>query len=148
MYARVEQVKMLAEDINDARPVVLCEYAHSMGNSTGNVDTYWKTFEKHAKCQGGFVWDWADQALYDSTPSETETESTTIPRWAYGGDHSDAPHDGQFICNGVVFPDRSHKPRSFEMKYVQAASNIFRTYGDGTLSSIPSVPTQACFLAP
>lgn len=136
MYARVEQVKLLAEDIDDARPVILCEYAHSMGNSTGNVDTYWKTFEQHAKCQGGFVWDWVDQALYDSSPHESGTGDTAGPRWAYGGDHSDAPHDGQFICNGVVFPDRSHKPASFEMKSVQSP---IKTSLEGTEDGMLSV---------
>ena len=113
MYARTSQITALAKDVEDRRPIVLCEYAHSMGNSTGNVHKYWKTFQELEKCQGGFVWDWADQAL----PKLIDG----VPTWAYGGDYEgDLPNDGQFICNGVVYPDRRLKPASFEMKHVQS----------------------------
>ena len=113
MYARIGQIVSLAKDVDDRRPIVLCEYAHSMGNSTGNVHKYWRTFQEHEKCQGGFIWDWADQAL----PKEIDG----VPTWAYGGDYEgDLPNDGQFICNGVVYPDRRLKPASFEMKHVQS----------------------------
>jgi beta-galactosidase/beta-glucuronidase len=68
MYARVEQLQALAADAaatGDPRPVMLCEYAHSMGNSTGNLDEYWACFEGSpaGRIIGGFIWDWADQAL-------------------------------------------------------------------------------------
>ncbi len=113
MYARTSQIAALAKDVEDKRPIVLCEYAHSMGNSTGNVHKYWKTFQELEKCQGGFVWDWADQAL----PKLIDG----VPTWAYGGDYEgDLPNDGQFICNGVVYPDRRLKPASYEMKHVQS----------------------------
>lgn len=113
MYARTSQIAALAKDVEDKRPIVLCEYAHSMGNSTGNVHKYWKTFQGLEKCQGGFVWDWADQAL----PKLIDG----VPTWAYGGDYEgELPNDGQFICNGVVYPDRRLKPASFEMKHVQS----------------------------
>ena len=113
MYARIGQIAKLAKDVDDRRPIVLCEYAHSMGNSTGNVHKYWKTFQELDKCQGGFIWDWADQAL----PKVIDGVLT----WAYGGDYEgDLPNDGQFICNGVVYPDRRLKPASFEMKHVQS----------------------------
>ncbi len=113
MYARISQIAALAKDFEDKRPIVLCEYAHSMGNSTGNVHKYWETFQKLEKCQGGFVWDWADQAL----PKLIDG----VPTWAYGGDYEgDLPNDAQFICNGVVYPDRRLKPASFEMKHVQS----------------------------
>lgn len=116
MYARVDQVRKLAQDPDQKRPVILCEYAHSMGNSTGNVDKYWKTFHEFDNCQGGFVWDWADQALLGHVRLENGRE---IQAWLYGGDYGDTPNDGQFICNGVVFPDRALKPASHEMKHVQ-----------------------------
>ena len=113
MYARIGQIAALAKDVDDRRPIILCEYAHSMGNSTGNVHKYWKIFQELDKCQGGFVWDWADQAL----PKVIDGVLT----WAYGGDYEgDLPNDGQFICNGVVYPDRRLKPASFEMKHVQS----------------------------
>jgi beta-galactosidase len=113
MYARTEQIVDLCKDNRDRRPVILCEYAHSMGNSTGNVHKYWETFHDLERCQGGFVWDWADQAL----PKQIDGVLT----WAYGGDfEGDLPNDGQFICNGVVYPDRRLKPASLEMKHVQS----------------------------
>jgi beta-galactosidase len=117
MYARVEQVEALASDPNENRPVILCEYAHSMGNSTGNVDKYWSTFDRLEKCQGGFIWDWADQALIKRF---TDKDGKSKESWAYGGDFGDFPNDAQFICNGVVFPDRSCKPAALEMKHVQS----------------------------
>jgi hypothetical protein len=66
MYARIPQLLAGCAQLGagqDARPVVLCEYAHSMGNSTGNLADYWAVFEAHRALQGGFIWDWADQAL-------------------------------------------------------------------------------------
>jgi len=66
MYARLNQLRALsaAEDsARPARPVILCEYSHSMGNSTGNLHAYWEAFESDRRMQGGFIWDWADQAL-------------------------------------------------------------------------------------
>lgn len=117
MYARIEQVEALALDPNEKRPVILCEYAHSMGNSTGNVDKYWNTFNRLEKCQGGFIWDWADQALIKRFKNKN---GNSIESWAYGGDFGDFPNDAQFICNGVVFPDRSLKPAALEMKHVQS----------------------------
>lgn len=116
MYARVDQVRKLASDPKEKRPVILCEYAHSMGNSTGNVHKYWKTFHEFEKCQGGFVWDWVDQALWGNLRL---ADGQQVSAWLYGGDFGDTPNDGQFICNGVVFPDRALKPASFEMKHVQ-----------------------------
>ena len=62
MYARRAQIEQLAA-VHKDRPVVLCEYAHAMGNSTGNMDDYWALFESHPRCQGGFIWDWVDQGL-------------------------------------------------------------------------------------
>ena len=116
MYARIEQIQEIESDVNDKRPIILCEYAHSMGNSTGNVDSYWEVFQKLDRCQGGFVWDWADQAIF----SILKMNNKTYEGWLYGGDFGDSPNDGQFICNGVVFPDRSLKPASHEMFHVQS----------------------------
>jgi beta-galactosidase len=62
MYARRVQIEALASNHAD-RPIVLCEYAHAMGNSTGNIGDYWDLFEHNPRCQGGFIWDWVDQGL-------------------------------------------------------------------------------------
>ncbi|WIA37008.1 hypothetical protein OEZ86_013994 [Tetradesmus obliquus] len=116
MYARVQQLQALAAEAassGDPRPVMLCEYAHSMGNSTGNLDAYWACFEGSpgARIIGGFIWDWADQALLKR---EALPDGKQIEYWAVGGDFGDTPNDAQFCCNGLVFPDRSVHPAYHE----------------------------------
>lgn len=95
------------------RPVCPSEYAHSMGNSTGSLDLQWKYIYEYPHLQGGFIWDWVDQALanYD--------EDGNFKFWAYGGDFGEnMPSDGNFVCNGVVGPDREPHPGLAEVKYV------------------------------
>lgn len=95
------------------RPVCPSEYAHSMGNSTGSLDLQWKYIYEYPHLQGGFIWDWVDQALakYD--------ENGNFLFWAYGGDFGEnMPSDGNFVCNGVVGPDREPHPGLSEVKYV------------------------------
>ncbi|GBF99412.1 beta-D-galactosidase [Raphidocelis subcapitata] len=114
MYARLAQMAALAPSVDaagDPRPVVLCEYSHSMGNSTGNLREYWEAFDSWPRLHGGFIWDWADQAL---TKKEAAEDGRERSFWAYGGDFGDAPNDAQFCCNGIVFPDRSPHPAYFE----------------------------------
>ena len=90
------------------RPVVPSEYAHAMGNSTGSIDLQWAQIYAHTHLQGGFIWDWVDQGLYDPEKG-----------WAYGGDYGvDAPSDANFLCNGLVNPDRDPHPGYFEVKHV------------------------------
>lgn len=95
------------------RPVCPSEYCHSMGNSTGSLDLQWKYIYQYPHLQGGFIWDWVDQALakYD--------ENGNFLFWAYGGDFGEnMPSDGNFVCNGVVGPDREPHPGLKEVKYV------------------------------
>ena len=94
------------------RPVILCEYAHAMGNSLGNFKDYWDAFRAEPRLQGGFIWDWIDQGL------DCETEDGRH-FWAYGGDFGDEINDRQFCINGLVFPDLSPHPALFEAKKVQ-----------------------------
>ncbi|EFJ45870.1 hypothetical protein VOLCADRAFT_118236 [Volvox carteri f. nagariensis] len=101
----------------EQRPIMLCEYAHSMGNSTGNLDQYWTAFHSHPSLAGGFIWDWADQCL---TTVTRRGDGSEVEYWAYGGDFGDAPNDGQFCCNGLVFPDRSPHPALYEARAVMA----------------------------
>ena len=90
------------------RPVVPSEYAHAMGNSTGSIDLQWEQIYAHMHLQGGFIWDWVDQGLYDPDKG-----------WTYGGDYGvDAPSDANFLCNGLVNPDRDPHPGYFEVKHV------------------------------
>ena len=128
MYARVHQVRTLAQDLSDHRPVILCEYAHSMNNSTGNVAEYWEMFESEPASQGGFIWDWVDQAM------EKKDGKSGIVYWAYGGDFGDEPNDAQFVCNGMVWPDRTPHPAAYEMKHLQAPVSFKVLVGDSEVN--------------
>jgi len=99
MYPTVEYIVELAED-DDPRPVFMCEYAHAMGNSCGNLKEYWEAIESHRTLIGGCIWDWIDQGLRRREPDGTEW-------WAYGGDFGPGPNDDSFCCNGLVGPDRT-----------------------------------------
>ena len=112
MYARIQTLERYATS-NPDRPLILCEYAHSMGNSTGNLQDYWDVIEKYPALQGGFIWDWVDQGLLTNAHSGA-------PYWAYGGDFGppDIPSDGNFLINGLVFPDRTPHPALWEVKKV------------------------------
>ncbi|ADO49584.1 beta-galactosidase [[Enterobacter] lignolyticus] len=94
------------------RPLILCEYAHAMGNSFGGFAKYWQAFRAYPRLQGGFVWDWVDQAL-----SKTDADGRAF--WAYGGDFGDTPNDRQFCMNGLVFPDRTPHPALYEAQRAQ-----------------------------
>jgi len=112
MYWRHWHLEEYAQTHND-RPFVLIEYAHSMGNSTGNLSDYWDVIEKHDILAGGFIWDWVDQGLL-------EHNDAGAPYWTYGGDYgpADVPSSGNFCFNGIVFPDRRIQPAYWEVKRV------------------------------
>ncbi len=123
MYARVDTdiehvavpkwaIKKWVGLPGENRPLILCEYAHAMGNSLGSFDKYWQAFRAHPRLQGGFIWDWVDQGL-----SKRDEQGTHY--WAYGGDFGDVINDRQFCINGLVFPDRSPHPALFEAKRAQ-----------------------------
>ncbi|PTP05337.1 beta-galactosidase [Vibrio splendidus] len=97
---------------NEQRPLILCEYAHAMGNSLGSFDKYWQAFRDNPRLQGGFIWDWVDQGI-------TKTDSSGKPYWGYGGDFGDEVNDRQFCINGLVFPDRAIHPTLHEVKKAQ-----------------------------
>lgn len=94
------------------RPVMPSEYAHAMGNSTGNLWEQWQAIYKYKNLQGGFIWDWVDQGLL-------AVDKNGNKFYAYGGDYgTDQPSDGNFLCNGLVNPDRTPHPALTEVKYV------------------------------
>ena len=100
------------------RPVVPSEYAHAMGNSTGALRDQWKAIYKYPNLQGGFIWDWVDQGFLEKDENGT-------PYYAYGGDYGvNAPSDGNFMCNGLVSPDRTPHPAMAEVKYVHQNVSI------------------------
>ena len=93
------------------RPIVPSEYSHAMGNSNGNLAAQWAAINKYPNLQGGYIWDWVDQGLLQKDENGREY-------WAYGGDFGvDAPSDGNFLCNGIVAPDRTPHPAMAEVKY-------------------------------
>lgn len=112
MYDRIPELTQFAED-DPQRPYILCEYAHAMGNSVGNLQDYWDVIEKYDVLQGGFIWDWVDQGLNARTPSGTFY-------YGYGGDFGSQyiQNDRNFCLNGLVNPARSPHPSLYEVKKV------------------------------
>ena len=105
-YPGADWFKRMGEN-HPGRPVCPSEYAHAMGNSTGSLDLQWEQIYAHEHLQGGFIWDWVDQGLYDAERG-----------WTYGGDYGEnAPSDGNFCCNGIVNPDREPHPAFYEVKH-------------------------------
>ena len=94
------------------RPVVPSEYSHAMGNSNGNLDIQWEAIYKYPNLQGGYIWDWVDQGM-------DAVDENGRHFWKYGGDYGgpDMPSDGNFLCNGIINPDRTPHPSMAEVKY-------------------------------
>jgi beta-galactosidase len=111
MYPSVAHIIEMAKEPKETRPIVMCEYAHSMGNSTGNLQEYWDAIAAYPRLQGGFIWDWMDQGILQET-AEGEVF------YAYGGDFGDSPNDGNFCGNGLIGSDRSPHPALLEYKKV------------------------------
>ncbi|OKI98978.1 beta-galactosidase [Streptomyces sp. CB01249] len=119
MYASHAEVELIGrraeEPLKDpeldarrrAMPFVLCEYAHAMGNGPGGLSEYQRLFERYERCQGGFVWEWIDHGLAHPGLG-----------FAYGGDFGEELHDGNFVCDGLLFPDRTPSPGLAEYKKV------------------------------
>ena len=106
MYARIHTLENYASAPR-ARPLILSEYAHAMGNSVGNLADYWDVIRGHDQLQGGFIWDWVDQAL----PIERDGQR----HWGYGDDFGGDDGAGNFSVNGLVDPDRHLRPHAFEV---------------------------------
>ncbi|MGY4904332.1 glycoside hydrolase family 2 TIM barrel-domain containing protein [Streptomyces sp. 900116325] len=115
-HAEVELIGKRAEDPwgdpeLDARrramPFIMCEYGHAMGNGPGGLSEYQRLFEQYERCQGGFVWEWIDHGL--AHPEHG---------FGYGGDFGEELHDGNFVCDGLLFPDRTPSPGLIEYKKV------------------------------
>ena len=94
-----------------ARPVILCEYSHAMGNSNGSLSDYFHLFKTRAGIQGGFIWEWLDHGLRKKTSDGREF-------FAYGGDYGDTPNDANFVCDGLVSADRVPHPAMWEFKHL------------------------------
>lgn len=105
MYRTPEEIERWLQGPR-SRPLVLIEYAHAMGNSTGNFDWYWNLFHSHPEAQGGFIWDWADQGIRLPVPGGAAGETF----FGYGGDVGPSRSDRNFCMNGIVASDRRPHP--------------------------------------
>ena len=113
MYPRVWDMQKYASDSSKKRPFIMCEYAHAMGNSTGNFQEYWDIIHSSPHMQGGFIWDWVDQGLKTQA-----ADGKTF--WAYGGDLGGflLQNDENFCANGLVAANRTLHPGAYEVKKV------------------------------
>ncbi len=113
MYPGVSYMKEYGNRENVKRPFIMCEYAHAMGNSSGNFQEYWDIIHNSKNLQGGFIWDWVDQGF-------EVTDEVGRKYWAYGGDmgSQNYTNDENFDHNGLVWPDRTPHPGAFEVKKV------------------------------
>lgn len=108
MYTHPDKVAAIArgEDTRHGKPFMLCEYAHAMGNGPGSLSDYWALFWNHPHLMGAFVWEWIDHGIRVGN------------RFAYGGEFGETIHDGNFVVDGLLFPDRTPSPAMAELKKV------------------------------
>ncbi|GHT51419.1 hypothetical protein FACS189440_20400 [Bacteroidia bacterium] len=113
MYPGMESMKSYAARTDVTRPYIMCEYAHAMGNSTGNFQEYFDIISTSPHMQGGFIWDWVDQGI-------AATDDSGRDYWAYGGDLGGYQYitDQNFCANGLITPDRKPHPGLYEVKKV------------------------------
>ena len=133
MYMEPDECAKYCEDPANTKPLIQCEYNHTMGNSGGGLKEYWDLIRKYPNYQGGYDWDFVDQALhrhpnfkasrtvadYDAIAAKYEPGTGTIPpEYCYGGDYNkkDAS-DNNFNCNGIIGPDRQLNPHAYELAY-------------------------------
>lgn len=117
MYPSIDRLAKLVEeegvekDGSFTKPVVLCEYAHAMGNGPGGLEDYENLFQKYPRLQGGFIWEWANHGLWkENGPRQSY--------YAYGGDFGDWPNDGTFVMDGLCYSDHTPSPGLAELKRV------------------------------
>ena len=130
MYTPLTQMRAIAER-DDDRPLMYCEYAHAMGNSTGHLGAYYDFFNAYDQVIGGFIWDWRDQGLQLPNPAPAPNRDSTF--MAYGGDFGERFHDGNFLANGLVFADGSPQPALAEVKHVFAPVGVSFTQAGNQL---------------
>jgi beta-galactosidase len=128
MYADHAEVERIGRGLDGGThrrrelPFILCEYGHAMGNGPGGIADYQRIFESYDRLQGGFVWEWIDHGIKDERYG-----------FAYGGDFGEELHDGNFVCDGLLFPDRQPSPGLIEYKKVIEPVRIDGDGADGTV---------------
>ena len=116
MYLPLDKCREYCENEERTQPLFLCEYSHAMGNGPGDICDYWDLVDRYPKFIGGCVWEWADHTVIEDGISK------------YGGDwETELVHDGNFCCDGIVFPDRTPKSGTLEMKYAYQPMRVSLT---------------------
>lgn len=142
MYYPVDKCEAYCKNPNVTKPLIQCEYNHTMGNSGGNLKEYWQLVRKYPIFQGGFDWDFVDQALHRHPvkPMSVDGEHMTNEQlraieYTYGGDYNNYdPTDNNFNCNGIVGPDRQLNPHAYELAYQY--QNIWATLKDAQRGTV------------
>ena len=145
MYATIDSIVAHARSGQQRHPLILCEYSHAMGNSNGTLAEYWHAFETTPGLQGGFIWEFWDHGILQTLDADGRggrPAGAAVPepggrrglppagfRWAYGGDFGDVPNDGNFVADGLVFPDRTPKPAMAEHQTLAAPVRLRRENG-------------------
>ncbi|MET7892705.1 glycoside hydrolase family 2 TIM barrel-domain containing protein [Streptomyces mirabilis] len=146
MYAPLEDCVAHALSGEQTKPLIQCEYSHAMGNSNGTLADHWAAIESTPGLQGGFIWEFWDhgilQRVNDGRPAGRGgaglyDNGVAAPghRWAYGGDFGETVHDGAFVADGVVFPDRTPKPVMFEHREIAAPVRLAYVGGELRLTN-------------
>lgn len=139
MYPPVEAIVAWAEDAVSAertRPLIMCEYSHAMGNSNGGLSDYFAAFDRYPGLQGGFIWEWCDHGLLVQDAQGGEQH------WAYGGDFGDVPNDMNFVCDGLVFPNRTPHTGLLEYRFLARPVRVL-----GWHAGVLSVENRRSFTA-
>ncbi|MEV1170164.1 glycoside hydrolase family 2 TIM barrel-domain containing protein [Nonomuraea sp. NPDC049784] len=135
MGADERTVDPAADSHRRALPVILCEYAHAMGNGPGGLSEYEELFDRYPRLHGGFVWEWLDQGILQRAADGPNAGQLF---YAYGGDFGEILHDGNFIADGLVFPDRTPSPGLLEYKAAIAPVVLSVDDGDGITLTVRS----------
>lgn len=129
MYPQIADIIAWAKAGLGQRPLIMCEYSHTMGNSNGCLSDYWEAFETFPGLQGGYLWEWLDHGIRqtrrdsDASSPQKGGDVSSSPKgdcayWAYGGDFGDVPNDANFCTDGIVWPDRTPHPALDEFKHL------------------------------
>lgn len=121
MYPSVDFHDWFLADKDEKRPFLLCEYCHAMGNGPGDLEDYHKVFNSSDRFAGGFIWEWCDHSV------SLGKDENGKEKYGYGGDWGERHNDGNFCCDGLVYPDRTPHTGLKEVKQVYRPIRIFRT---------------------
>lgn len=130
MYDDLEKMIDYARNPRYRQPMIQCEYAHAMGNSLGNLEEYWQVIRSHPKLQGGFVWDWVDQAML-------KKDQAGRPYWAQGEDFGPNPRkDMSVVADGLLLADRTPDPEYYELQKVYSPAVFEGDPASGTVRAV------------